>query len=492
MARKTEQIRAHAIPSPRQPPAHEGLHEDLFDWEKIRHYTVLSLGSVRRRWLLFIVVAAGIPLLAAGGLAVLPKTYEVTTRILAQRNPVLAVRADTNQMEPTKAAVDTITSHDNLRSLIQQTDLLREWRRRRAPAQRWKDSLERRLGRAPTEDELTQGLVGLLQKQINVWVTPDGTVTIKLHWQDPLMAYRLVDAAQQNFLEKRHVLEVSTIAEQITILEGHAARLKKDIDAQVAELQRLRDRSGAKGQRPAPAAPTVNTLDPEAVNVRVMLDAKRRAIADLEEFRQRHLIELQTRLTEQRAIYSENHPIVTDLQRSIELLKQPSPQLAMLRQEEAALRRQLADSSDDSSAKGSPNLAPDIFRDLATAEDSTVEYARSQLRYAVQQYAAMRERIDAANIDLDTARAAFKYRYSVVTPPEIPRGPIKPKKLLVLAAALVAGLLLALFATTAADLRSGLVLERWQLEDLLSPPQAVLGVPLRAVGQLPSVGAPDS
>src|SRR5262249_47249304 len=146
------------------------------------------------------------------------------------------------------------------------------------------------------------------------------------------------------------------------------------------------------------AAPAANTLDPpEGVNLRVMLDAKRRAIADLEEFRQKHLIELQTRLTEQRAIYSENHPIVTDLQRSIELLKQPSPQLAMLRQEEAALRRQLAESGEDPSAKGNPNLAADIFRDLAAGEDSSVEYARSQLRYAVQQYATMRERIDAAH-----------------------------------------------------------------------------------------------
>jgi len=493
MAGKPEQIHAHVIPSARAPAAHEVLHEDLFDWQQIRRYAVLSLGSVRRRWFLFLVVAAGMPLLAAGALKVLPKTYEVTTRILAQKNPVLAVRADDNQMEPTKAAVDTITSNDSLRSLVQQTDLLAEWPKRRAPLLRWKDSLERWLGRAPTPDELTQGLVGLLQKEMQVWVTPTGTVTITLHWPDRLMAYRLVDAAQQNFLEKRHVLEVSTIAEQITILEGHAARLKKDIDAQVAELQRLRDKAMPKGQKPAPAGPAVSTLDPPegANNLRVMLDAKRRAIADLEEFRQKHLVELQTRLMEQRAIYSENHPIVTDLQRSLELLKQPSPQLTMLRQEAATLRQQLADSGGDRPAKRNANLDPEIFRDLAFGEDSTVEYARSQLRYAVQQYAAMRDRIDAAHIDLDTARAAFKYRYNVVTPPEIPRGPIKPKTALVLIAALVAGLLLALFATTAADLRSGVVLEPWQLEDLLTPTQAVLPVPLRAVGKLPSAGTPE-
>jgi len=82
----------------------------------------------------------------------------------------------------------------------------------------------------------------------------------------------------------------------------------------------------------------------------------------------------------------------------------------------------------------------------------------------------MRERIDSARIDLDTARAAFKYRYSVVIPPQVPRGPIKPKTPLVMAGAVIAGLVLALFATTFADFRAGVVLKHWQLEDLLGRP----------------------
>jgi hypothetical protein len=85
----------------------------------------------------------------------------------------------------------------------------------------------------------------------------------------------------------------------------------------------------------------------------------------------------------------------------------------------------------------------------------------------------MRERIDAANVDIDTARAAFKYRYSVVLPPEIPRSPLKPKAPLVMIAASLAGLLLALFGTTAADLRRGAVLERWQIEELLGPGRSI-------------------
>jgi hypothetical protein len=102
----------------------------------------------------------------------------------------------------------------------------------------------------------------------------------------------------------------------------------------------------------------------------------------------------------------------------------------------------------------------------------------------------MRDRIEAARIDLDIARAAFKYRYAVLAPPQVPRGPIKPRSPLVILAAAVAGLFLAAFATTAADIRAGLVLDWWQVEDLL--PQAIPNVrlPWPPAGQHPASELP--
>jgi hypothetical protein len=483
-------VEAHAVRSQRvreQRPGNVVPHDDLFDWQKVRWHVVFSVRSIGRRWPLFLFVSAGMVLLAAGALVVLPKTYEVEARLLTQRNAVLAVRADSTQVEPTRAAAETIIRRDNLYALMQQTELLQEWPKHRAPILRAKDSLLRLLHQAPTEKELTQGLADLLEKNLTIWTTPAGGMTIRLQWPDPVMAYRLVDAAQQNFLEKRHLLEVSTIVEQISILEGHQAKLKANIDAQVAELQQLREHSAAKGipsaRPPAPA----RLFDPEALNLRVQLNAKRRAIADLEEFWRRHMVELQTKLAEQRAIYSENHPIVLDLQRSIESFRRDSPQLATLRQEEADLRRRLSAYSDDPlpDPAGGPSIPPELFRDAGT-EDASVEYARAQLRYAVQQHAAMRERIATARIDLDTARAAFKYRYAVIAPPQVPRGPIKPKAPLVMVAAVLAGLVLALLATTAADVRAGVVLERWQVEELL-PALTIVNVhlPWPPISQLP-------
>jgi len=483
-------LRQHAVARPdrSQHAANDGPGEELFDWQKLRRYAAFCLRSIHRRFFLFLSVSAGLVLLAGLALSAFPKTYEVEARLLAQRNPVLSVRADLNQMEPTRAAVETILRRDNLLALMQQTDLLQEWTKHRAPLLRAKDRLLAVFYLMPAEKDLADRLADALEQKLTVWTTPAGLVTIRLRWSDPVMAYRLVDAAQQNFLEKRHVLEVSTIVEQISILEGHAAKVRNDIDAQVAELQRLRETSALKGTRPGPPPAPARLVDPEALNLRILLQAKRRGIADLEEFWRRHLLELQTKLAEQRAIYSESHPIVLDLQRSIESFRRDSPQLVTLRQEEADLRRRLSHYSDDpeDALPGAPTIPPELFRDPSGIEDASLEYARADLRFTVQQYAGMRERIDAARIDLDTARAAFKYRYAVVAPAQVPRGPIQPRVPLVMAAAVLAGLLMGVFSTAVADVRAGVVLERWQVEDLLPARTVVdLRVPWATVGQLP-------
>src|SRR6266446_4953241 len=370
MTGNSNEARARAIDPP-QNGAHDGPHQEIVDWREIYRSLSFALASVRRRPILFASVAASSLLLAVVALAVLPKTYEVEARLLAQRNSVLAIRADSAVMEPTRAAADTIVSRENVRALMEETDLVRDWPNRRAPVLRLKDRLLRMLQLQQSEKDLTEGLTDLLQERLTVWVGNEGTVTIKLRWPDPVMAYRLVDAAQQNFLEKRYVLEVSTIVEQISILEGHAQNLDNEFAGRVA--------------------------DARALDLRVMLQAKRRAIADLEEFRRRHIVELQTRLAEQRAIYSATHPIVTDLQRSIESLGHESPQLAALRHEEQELRRKLGASSTEVEP-ASTAVAAVLAESSAAAqigEDPSVEYARARVRYASQQSASLRERIDA-------------------------------------------------------------------------------------------------
>jgi hypothetical protein len=74
----------------------------------------------------------------------------------------------------------------------------------------------------------------------------------------------------------------------------------------------------------------------------------------------------------------------------------------------------------------------------------------------------------------------------------MPRAPIKPKAPLVMIAALIAGMVLALFAATLADIRAGLVLKRWQLEDLFGSAVTIvdLRLPSPPSGQLPPSESP--
>jgi len=92
------------------------------------------------------------------------------------------------------------------------------------------------------------------------------------------------------------------------------------------------------------------------------------------------------------------------------------------------------------------------------------------VRFAATNYNSFLDRIEGARLELDSARAASKYRYSIIVPPQKPRGPVKPKPPLVLGASLIAGLALALLSTSLKDLHSRRLLEGWQVERMLQLP----------------------
>jgi len=71
---------------------------------------------------------------------------------------------------------------------------------------------------------------------------------------------------------------------------------------------------------------------------------------------------------------------------------------------------------------------------------------------------------------MDTAQAAFKYRYSVINPPQYPRRPLRPYGLIFLGSGILGGLAFGFLTTTLVDLRGGKVVERWQVERQLRLP----------------------
>ncbi len=459
----------------------------LVDVKQLKQWVQFVVHSVRRRKWAALGVWALVVAVTVAVLAILPRTYQVDAQLLTQRHTVMPALGNpgrtvpTEANVPTRAAAETVLGHDNLLSLMKQTDLLNHWERSRTPILRFKDWVVSSVTN-PSEEDRVNAMVGFLENRFHI-TTAESTITIGIDWPEPQMAYTLVDNALQNFLEQRHSAEVSSIAETISILESHATELKEQIDTAIEEVKHGQASSPKSAPEPADPTPrrdpTQDALRTRAAELKALIDAKRRAINELDDFRRRRLAELQNELTQKRAVYADAHPVVAQVLQSIAALQEDSPQLTALRKEARGLQ--------DEYDKLSPRRSEGAFgggRELAARRkapdplepDVQDEYSRTRLRFAMEKYDTLLDRLNSARIELDTARAAFKYRYTIVRPPQLPKRPIKPKVPVVLGGGMLVATLLAVIAAALADLRSGRILETWQVEQTLG---------LEVLGELP-------
>jgi uncharacterized protein involved in exopolysaccharide biosynthesis len=456
-------------------PALPGDADDELDAARgvtVWHWVSLGLNAARRRKLLVaFVFLVGVAASAAYYLTRTP-VYRVHATVLAQRPQALpSVVRPLFEDAPARSAWDMIHRRDNLIALIRQANLLAEdgaaparepglAERLAALVGRGGTRLAALVGRDGTEDPLDL-MVAILDKHLLV-SADEATITIQLDWPDPQQAHAVVQAALQNFLEARHVQEVTAIDEVIAVLQGHAAGLRKDLDAATAEAPK----------RPAPtrsrAPQRATQQSDELVTLQSKLEAKRRAVQDVEEFRRRRLADLDAQLAQARNSLSEAHPTVIALRKDLDALAGESPQLEALRADERGLRRELADRLAREGVAAPATTTPPA---LEAAERGSEEDPR--VRDARQQYEQMNARVSAAQVELDAARTAFKYRYKVIWPPQVPKEPVGASALKILGAGAIASLLLAIVAAAAPDVLRGRVVERWQVERILDVP--VLG-----------------
>lgn len=450
-----------------------GETDELFDYGLLRDYAGFVLRSPRRHPTLAAASFALVAAVAAASSLVLPDVYQVQTSILALRNPAILGGAEWDA--PTRAARQTVLRRDNLTRLCDEVDLVDRHIKGRSPAGRFRAWLMAALTRTePTREEVREALVDTLEARLWVAVSTEGTVTIGVHWPNKQMAYDIVDAAAQNFLEARHASESADLGESISVLEGRAAKLQQTLDARVEELEK-RQRQHPRRRRVA--ASSGIQKDAELARIASALAAKRQALVDLEEFRRRRTEELRSQLFQKETVYADRHPEVLAARQSIAAMSQPSSQIEALRAEARALEREFASRGGRLEATAGGTVRSFVGDPLELrpqeSEDVQSEVERGQLRLVFDQYANVLLRLEAARLELDLARAAFKARYSVISPPKLPRGPYKNYALRRMLAGLLGGVALAFFASVGADLRGRRILERWQIERSLGLP--VLG-----------------
>lgn len=466
----------------RAAPAAHG-DADLFELEKIWTFVLFVLRAPLRHRAVAVGAFCAVALLGAAAYVVVPKKWAVSATVLAQRSPLMGTLSNPGMNRdwdaPTRAARELLIRHENLVALCEKVRFVDRYVATRAPAVRARDWVFAKLrGRERTPKEILDGIVDVLESGLWLQVGNEGTVTIGFQWSDKELTLDVVQFAVSSFMEGRYATEIKMFGETITILEEHDARLQKDIAAtlhQLEEKQRaLRIRAAASPR--LPEVKVQSGADEELARLESTLAVRRRALTDLEEFRRQRQLELQSQLTQQLGVYAPEHPLVVATRRALEGASGASPQVDAVRAEIAALEKQIKGRGgriDGAVAAAAVTIGGELAsaaRLRMEAEDPRLEYERRQLDSLLHQHSQLIERIDAAKIEMDTAQAAFKYKYAVVTPPQLPRAPVKPYLLLFVGGGIVGGVVLALFVSAALDLRSGRVLEEWQVESELGIP----------------------
>ena len=463
----------------------------------------------RHRRLFFGVLCAMIVLVLAAT-ALIPRVYEVNEKILAQRPLVLTSLVNPNRPIsgeadiPTRGVQDMILRRDSLVAIIKETNLLDLWDVQRPAILRLKDKLTR-FGAKPSDEDRLSALVGLLQQKLQVQVD-EQSIKVIVQWDHPQTAFDIVNVAVKNFFEDRSASELAVLGETIGILDDELKKQSEEVEAALIDLRKLRAKQlEASGGAPAPA-PTNDTstasptpapkpepevaAQPSTSSVAAKLAEKRKQIKDLEEPRQKKLSELYAQLADLKSKFADANPSVIAKEQQIKEASVEPPELTQLKAEERALLEgsgyddmppefQVAatPTKTTSAPKAAPKSKPKPAAAAATTgtnnpkeEDPDLTQARNRLNAATIKYQELSDRIESARMEVLSAQAAFKYRYTVVQPAELPKKPLKPNVPVLLVAGLMFALLSAIGAAAAKDVLSGRVIEAWQVKRRLKLP----------------------
>jgi uncharacterized protein involved in exopolysaccharide biosynthesis len=436
-----------------------------------------------------------------------PRTYTCTTVLMTVENAVLD---EGSGSRPLAGASGLIMRHENLENLIKATNLLKKYGERRPPLMRLKDRLIEGLFGKMDNKTLTAVLVGTLEAKLEVTVDKDN-LEIKVNWSDRVTAAELAEATKQGFLKLRHTAEISAFQEKMAILDNHATTLRQEVDDLAAQIKASLAAKAAEvaksgvtpgGTKVKNAETTAGVLrtvrsrrppaDAELPELRAALQASKTKLAAAEDERRQRMSSERAKLDELKLRLTPMHPQVITQEERLGMASQVTSELALLRAEvadsEAQLRQREAMAATSGGATGASGRTatgaggavaeplPSDILELLDREDTEPALA-AQMSGAVIRYARLRDDVRGSKLALDTAQAAFNHRYQVVIPVEEPNKPSKPNILVIAIAGLVLSLLVGFIVPILLELRSGVIVEKWQVQHLQLPVLAELRLP---------------
>jgi uncharacterized protein involved in exopolysaccharide biosynthesis len=484
-----------------------------FDLEQARELAGFVVRAARRRPRLAVLTFATVAAVGLTVAATMPRTYNSQVKLLAQRSSAFRALSGNQGLDPdenpTKNVAAMIMRRDNLVALAKDAHLVERFESTRPPALRFKDRMMQAVYGPPSEEDKLLGMVFTLERQLEVSTdeAKEANLTISVDWSNPRTAFDLVTMVQKNFLEARYDSEVAIINDSLAILEDHAKTELDKVDTELTAYQKLlveraalsaaNAKATARSQggggivpiAPRVAAPgsiaPVFIPDPEVAKA---LEEKRLQIRALEDARGRTIENLRQQLVEKQLTLTPMHPSIIALQQQLDVVSQTPPELAQLRSEERALMAQLVPPRPPPSggssgfstatppglgARSPIGLAAALAVDAGAQEptlpvfdpnrDGPLQLQESKLGSAIRAYQDVLSRIDSARVEMDITRAAYKYKYTVVTPAELPKGPKKGTPRVVAISSVIGAFLFALLLAAGLDLAKGSILESWQV-----------------------------
>ncbi|MGC4093515.1 MAG: hypothetical protein QM756_37580 [Polyangiaceae bacterium] len=470
-------------------------------------------GAGQRHTRLSLFVGAVLLILTTLVVFLIPPVFEASSKVLISKNAtVTALLSNPNRQLPTldatSGSADLLMRRENLQEIVKASGLVKRWEDSRSPLFRLKDSLTASLLGPMSPADKEEMLIRTLQTQLSLR-TEDSAVKLVAQWRDAATALKLAQLAESKFLDTQKDQELSVVNAAITILEDELKRSADAIEPALSDAMQARQRaidtmsgntsssaapapSASASAAPAVRAPTIAAVPrprPAAAaapppSVSPHLVEIREAIRTVQEPWQRRLSELRVRLSNLRATYGPAHPAVLEQEARIREASVEPAELSDLRAKEKETLAQLAQAA---SAEGAEVAAPTFsggsrlnpvaprtaagqpFNISAIEGDPQVAAARAKLTAAVEKYTEVARRLDGAQTELATAQAVFRYRYTVVAAPELPKKPAKPNRVLLLLGAIAASALIGFVSGAVRELWSGRIIEPWQVKRLGLP-----------------------
>ncbi len=435
-----------------------------------------AVRAVKRRWLI-----AASCFLATLGLTLLfllvsSPLYRVQTRVLVSQTdrmtqliaPSRIVVPATRHPDesPIASVPELVKSRETLLWLAEHLDLEKRWQATRTPVGRVVDAGVLWIFGRPSAEDRQDQLLKHLDEHITAAATGD-ILTITVEWHEAQTALDITSSIQSRFLEREKAVQLSQIKDTVGILDKELATHKGELRTAEANLHEAADSATAllernfrnRRNKQLPDLETVAKLERE-------VQKRRETISRMEATHEVRISEAQAQLNSLRASLGDTHPDVAAAQRNLNLQARRPDGLAKLQDEEQRMSSELA--------RIMPNIsAAQLFEALMQGPgpvDPGLETALTEYRRRAETYNTVRERLEAARLELQTQEAAFDYAHTVTQPPVLPRRPVKPDPIGIVLVGTLAAAFLAFVVAVLADILSRRVQESWQITRFLRLP----------------------